>query len=59
MKMSKTKTGYSYPPPKAKGAAPVGTAAAGAAAGIAEGVAGIVNPNPVLAGADAVVPAIT
>lgn len=42
----------SYPPPKVNGAAPA------PAVGATEGVAGIENPNPVLAGTDAVVPAI-
>ena len=50
----------SYPPPKVNGAAPtpVAAGAVGAGAEGAEGVAGIENPNPVLAGTDAVVPAI-
>jgi hypothetical protein len=40
-----------YPPPNVRGAA------AAAAAAVGAGVAGILNPNPVLAGAAAVDPA--
>ena len=48
----------SYPPPKVKGApAAAVVAVAVAVEGGADGVAGVENPNPVLAGADAVVPA--
>ena len=55
----KLKRDWSYPPPKVNGAAPApAPAPAAVAVGATEGVAGIENPNPVLAGTDAVVPAI-